>query len=696
MNQGQASGVDRSGPAWAHYLLVGAVGGVIVLWNLGGGAMEDHECKLALVARVMADRDHSEWLAEGLDENGQAYPVVEHSTLNHWMVPVENGRPRLVKTPLPYWCAAWIARAGGGVNEWTARAGSAICAVLLAWVTLALGRRMLSPRAALLGALMLATTVGFQKWGRDARPEMMLCLFMTLAMACFYFATESRTRAGRVAWMAAFWAAMGLGNLTKEFVPILLLWPLAGYVFWRRSAETGGDEAALRTLRWFLIVTGVGLAVHVAVTLVPALQWWNVLGVSGGKGSYLTMAVAIGAPMLWYFLRTRGWGPAARLLPTAVPGAAVMLAMFLPWMGYMHHLFPDLAGGVFSSQVGERAAGTGGWTVELPTKYALALLSLSLPWLGFLPGAFAVGLMRRFAERRRGLVFLLLWCVGLLVLFSAAAAKREHYILPMIPALCLLMGFVAEDVFRRHAWIQPHLARVLGGSYGLVGIVGVIGMAAAWVIHLLTRRPEVGVWNPEDMKWPLLLAVVAAAAVPISIAGWLAWKRRFGAVMPLTLLAIAMVYVGYWQVFPRFDPRRVPADFARDAAAIIPHDEEAFHWGDPQAKTVFYFGRPIPAVQWKALRPARFRGAAYIRDASPEQIDAWTAAWLKAEPIAWIFGYQAVKGRPTKEAELLRELGYRPVPGMTRQGVQEKRHLFTLWHKEPGASAPASNPSTAR
>ncbi|HUU60487.1 MAG TPA: hypothetical protein VMZ50_13185, partial [Phycisphaerae bacterium] len=194
-------------------------------------------------------------------------------------------------------------------------------------------------------------------------------------------------------------------------------------------------------------------------------------------------------------------------------------------------------------------------------------------------------------------------------------------------------------------------------------------------------------------KWPLLLAVVAAAAVPISIAGWLAWKRRFGAVMPLTLLAIAMVYVGYWQVFPRFDPRRVPADFARDAAAIIPHDEEAFHWGDPQAKTVFYFGRPIPAVQWKALRPARFRGAAYIRDASPEQIDAWTAAWLKAEPIAWIFGYQAVKGRPTKEAELLRELGYRPVPGMTRQGVQEKRHLFTLWHREPGASAAASRPS---
>ena len=126
--------------------------------------------------------------------------------MNHWTVPVLNGRPRLKKTPLPYWCVALTARARGAVaraeatvDEWIARTPSALAAVALCLVTLALGRRILSARAALLGAMMLAASGGFQKWGRSARPEMLLCLFVTLAMACFYLGLEATTRRRRTA-----------------------------------------------------------------------------------------------------------------------------------------------------------------------------------------------------------------------------------------------------------------------------------------------------------------------------------------------------------------------------------------------------------------------------------------------------------------------------------------------------------------
>lgn len=667
----KVDGSDGAGRAWAHYVLAGGLGAVIAFWNLGGAALNDHEAHLALTARTMADRTRSEWLLGGAER----YEIVEHTELNHWMVPVENGRPRLVKTPLPYWTAVAASRIGGGVSEWTVRLTSAICAVLLVVVTLWLGRQMFSARAAFFGALMLAGSLAFQRWGRNARPEMILCLLMTLSMACFYRALNCGRRLRFVAWMAAFWVSMGLGCLAKQFVPILLAWPLLAYVFWRRSSETAGPEASLRRLRWFLAATGVGLGVHIAVTFVPALHWWKHTGlISPGMGMYLTMAAALGGPMLWYFFRTRGWTPVLRLAPTAIGGVAVMLAMFVPWMWYMTRLFPDLAGGVFSDQTTDRGAGVGAWSAASPVKYVLGLLTLSLPWSAFLPGAFAVGLMRRFADRGRGLVYLLLWCLGLVVLFSAAAAKREHYLLPMIPALCLLLGFVAEDVFFKHVWIKPNVSRVLAGGYGLTAVVGVAWMAVSWAKE------------PDNMRHQCMVIVAAVGGVPWAVGAVLAWRGRLRPVLPLLVLGISLVYLGYWTGFPRWDPRRIPADFAREAASIIQQRDpnaEVFHWGDPQAKTVFYFGRQIPGIHWQFLRADP--------NITGEELGPRVERWIQADRrrARWIFGYQKARGKATEDAEVLPRLGYGVA--LERQGKQTKRHLFTLWQKGAGPD-PVSQP----
>ena len=685
---------DRRGRVWGQYVLVAVLAGVVVFWRLGAATMTDHECHLALTARTMADPTRQEWLVPG----NKLYEVVEHSTVNHWLVPVENGRPRLVKTPLPYWCAAIAGRLCGGVTDFSARASSAACSVLLGVVTLWLGRRLMGGRAALYGTLMLVACVGFQKCGRNARPEIILCLLMTMSMACFHRAVESPAgarRAGfRVGWMAAFWLCMGLGNLAKEFVPMLLLWPLAAYVFWRRSHADRGDAAALRWLGWFLAVTVAGVGVHIAISFVPALQWWRAVGaVSPGKGAYLTMAAALGGPMLWYFFRTRAWGPVGRLLPTAIPGVVVMAAMFVPWMWYMHRLFPDMAGGVFADQVTDRAAGTGEWTPASPVRYAQALLTLSLPWVAFLPAAFAMPLMRRFAERRGGLVYLLLWCVGLLVVFSAAAAKREHYILPMLPALCLLMGFAAEDVFHRHAWISKKFGRMLAMGYGLAGVLSVAGVGGIWAV-VQWEGAATGAMGrlrayfldtaPGTVGWPLLFAVVAIAAVPVIAAGAAALRGRLGAALPLLAVGFAAVYVGHWTVLPAWDPRAPVREFARDVAKTVPASAAVHHWGDPQAKTVFYLGRQLPGLHWPFY--------AADREATGQEVHDRVVAWLgenrRAAP--WVVAYLEVRGSVAPEATVLRELGYEPV--LTRQGVQKKEHLFGLWHRRPDAAPREGRP----
>ena len=139
---------------------------------------------------------------------------------------------------------------------------------------------------------------------------------------------------------------------------------------------------------------------------------------------------------------------------------------------------------------------------------------------------------------------------------------------------------------------------------------------------------------------------------------------------------------GWRNGFPSWDPRQIPADYARSAARIIQQRDpnaELFHWGDPQAKTVFYFGRQIPGIHWQFLRADP--------NITGEELGPRVEQWLTADRrrARWILGYQMARGRATEDAEVLPRLGYRVV--LERQGTQTKGHLFTLWHRAPEPDA---------
>ena len=139
--------------AWWQYLLVMGVTAVLMLSSFSITPLDNHEALVAVTARTMTEPSH--WI------NPDAYekPIPPNTPLNHWLVPVFNGQPRLVKTPLAYWLVAGLVKLGMPMDEFTSRLPSAIAAVLTAIVVLALGRRIMPPRAALLGALMFSTSL---------------------------------------------------------------------------------------------------------------------------------------------------------------------------------------------------------------------------------------------------------------------------------------------------------------------------------------------------------------------------------------------------------------------------------------------------------------------------------------------------------------------------------------------------------
>ena len=117
-------------------------------------------------------------------------------------------------------------------------------------------------RSMVLGALMFVTTVGFQKWGRNARPEMMLCLCMTAAMACFYMGLTAKGGGRRAWWMLAFWGAMGLANLAKQFLPLMLAPAVLAFVVYDRSRRAA-DGQCIEPPRRPLATCLIGWAVAV-------------------------------------------------------------------------------------------------------------------------------------------------------------------------------------------------------------------------------------------------------------------------------------------------------------------------------------------------------------------------------------------------------------------------------------------------
>ena len=81
--------------------------------------------------------------------------------------------------------------------------------------------------------------------------------------------------------------------------------------------------------------------------------------------------------------------------------------------------------------------------ISLPVFWGAFLLR-TFPWTFFLPLA-AVAIWRIEVPRRFGSALVVAWAGGVLLLFSAATSRLEHYALPAIPAIALLLALLLRN-----------------------------------------------------------------------------------------------------------------------------------------------------------------------------------------------------------------------------------------------------------
>ena len=180
-----------------------------------------------------------------------------------------------------------------------------------------------------------------------------------------------------------------------------------------------------------------------------------------------------------------------------------------------------------------------GWTHPQPFYYYLYSFPISfIPWTLFLPGAIVYGFSKTTIGNRKGFLFLSVWWIVILVFFSLSRSKRALYLLPLYPAVSLIVGkfwsdFITQPSDRSwRGWISLPL-------YGFIGFCLIAGAAVPWMMPRLASS-KFSFVLPYGVALALLL-------VGVGVAMAILW--RFKIYRAVLFLLIGMMVAGYFYAF---------------------------------------------------------------------------------------------------------------------------------------------------
>ncbi len=378
----------------------------------------------------------------------------------------------------------------------------AIGAVLLTyWAALA----FVSRRAALVAALLMASSILLGVEARLAKTDAVLtltCVSAMGALARIYLASRDAPDI-KIGWRmpALLWTAMAAGVLIKG--PLILM--------------------------------VAGLAAITLSIVDRSVRWMRGLHPLAG--------------FLWLGLLVSPWFVAIVLKSGD--------RFFVQALG--HDMLAKVAGG-------QEAHGA-------PPGFYLALF-----WVTFWPGSVLAGLAAPMAwttRREPGVRFLLAWAVPSWIVFELVATKLPHYVLPLYPALAILIaGIVDLDALARTRWL-------IRGTAGWFILPAVMAIAALAAFIFVGREPGL-------IAWPF-----AASA---GIFGLFAWRlyeadgaerSLLRAMMASLFLAIG-VYGAIVPLLPSVFPSAVIAQEIRTAGCKPPRVASIHAYQEPSL--VFLLG----------------------------------------------------------------------------------------------------------
>ncbi|MGH8687036.1 MAG: glycosyltransferase family 39 protein [Burkholderiales bacterium] len=313
------------------------------------------------------------------------------------------------------------------------------------------------------------------------------------------------------------------------------------------------------------------------------LAAWAAMALAVLSKGLIGLVLPAGA-VLAYALWQRNAGLLRRL--HVVSGGLLFLAIAAPWFVAESAANPEFARFFFWHEHVERFLTTehhhaGPWWYFVPV-----LLLGALPWLPSLLAAPAHALRQDPPTGFRPARLLLAWCGLVFLFFSASGSKLASYLLPIFPALGLLIGAQLAQASRRFLATQAALAALLGLAALAWLLLGAPGAASGSVPPEFVARYRV---------W-LIAAAASLAAAGLAAAAFARNDRAPASIAALSaggLACVLLTVVGYGTLAPIYSAY----DAVERSRPSLPPAQVPFYAVRRYDHTLpFYLGRTVTMV----------------------------------------------------------------------------------------------------
>ncbi|MDB9373827.1 ArnT family glycosyltransferase [Nodularia sphaerocarpa] len=475
-----------------------------------------------------------------------------------WITPIFNGETRFDKPALIYWCQA-IAYAIIGVNEWSVRLPSAIASVGVIGLTFYTVQWYFSQKdeleqvsrptrrnlTALIAAAMLALSPEMIVWGRTGVSDMMLTGCMTSALLCFFrgYASHKETQPESAAsllpnkWYLACYVLIAGAILTKGPVGIVLPILIIG-AFMIYVGKFREIFTQMRAFMGMLIIFALSAPWYILVTWRNGWDYLNSFFGYHNVERFTEVVNGHSAPWYFYFL--------------------VVLLGFAPY------------------------------SVYLPVAIARTRFWQRSYWLS--------------QERSQQLgLFACIWFISIFGFFSIAVTKLPSYLLPLMPAVAILVALLWSDFFPENNQDMPSAFSSLKISAWINVIFStVLAVLLFQITHIINN-------NSVAPGFPLLIQNAGLPTLggliwifgALIIAGLIISRRWYNIInVNLLLFTFFLIIVLMPALFFMDQLRQQPL---RDLSALVletkQSNEELVMVGFKKPSVAFYTQKPVNYIQ---------------------------------------------------------------------------------------------------
>ncbi|MCX5634411.1 MAG: hypothetical protein NTW55_01020, partial [Planctomycetota bacterium] len=232
--------------------------------------------------------------------------------------------------------------------------------------------------------------------------------------------------------------------------------------------------------------------------------------------------------------------------------------------------------------------------------YFLMMFKFITPWVVFLPMAIVAPFYRVWQEKQPVMKFLWLWFVADFIFLTIDAGKRQHYIMPLMPAMAILIGILIEDmIFEQKAYSRIFAKNVL--RWHIVALI--VGITAA-TIYLAKARPE---------TIPAMLILLSITIVISTVVSVLFARGKNAAACGVGFAGIAawiMISCASFTVL--LDTNKGARVFALKIAAIVPQGDKLAAYKHTSTRFVQYFGKVVPEIADTSLLYEHYREGDWV------------------------------------------------------------------------------------